>query len=78
MNQGPKWVRLIEKSRGQKSRATVPLRIQPHMVSFRLRTSHLLCTYCILKTSVHILHNVQPVVYVSYFLISSWYILHSL
>ncbi len=26
MNQGPRWVRLIEKSRGQKSRATVPLK----------------------------------------------------
>ncbi len=26
MNQGPRWVRLIEKSRRQKSRATVPLR----------------------------------------------------
>jgi hypothetical protein len=25
MNQRPRWVRLIEKSRGQKSRATVPL-----------------------------------------------------
>jgi hypothetical protein len=26
MNQGPRYVRLMEKSRGQKSRATVPLR----------------------------------------------------
>jgi hypothetical protein len=25
MNQGPRYVRLMEKSRGQKSRATVPL-----------------------------------------------------
>jgi hypothetical protein len=25
MNQGPRWVRLTEKSRGQKSRTTVPL-----------------------------------------------------
>jgi hypothetical protein len=25
MNQEPRWVRLVEKSRGQKSRATVPL-----------------------------------------------------
>jgi hypothetical protein len=25
MNQGPRWVRLIEKSRWKKSRATVPL-----------------------------------------------------
>ncbi len=28
MNQGPRYVRLMEKSRGQKSRATVPLNIQ--------------------------------------------------
>jgi hypothetical protein len=26
MNQGPRYVRLMEKSRGQKSRATVPLK----------------------------------------------------
>jgi hypothetical protein len=26
MNQGPKYIRLMEKSRGQKSRATVPLK----------------------------------------------------
>jgi hypothetical protein len=26
MNQGPRYVRLMEESRGQKSRATVPLR----------------------------------------------------
>jgi hypothetical protein len=26
MNQGPRYVRLMDKSRGQKSRATVPLR----------------------------------------------------
>jgi hypothetical protein len=27
MNQEPRWVRLVEKSRGQKSRATVPLNV---------------------------------------------------
>jgi hypothetical protein len=26
MNQGPRWVRLMKKSRGRKSRATVPLK----------------------------------------------------
>jgi hypothetical protein len=28
MNQGPRYVRLMEKSRGKKSRATVPLSMQ--------------------------------------------------
>jgi hypothetical protein len=49
MNQGPRYVRLMEKSRGQKSRATVPLSVL---------TVTLSSTFCSLTVSV--LHGLCP------------------
>jgi hypothetical protein len=40
MNQGPRWVRLIEKSRGQKSRAVLRIRIRMDPQDFGLLNPH--------------------------------------
>ncbi len=42
MNQGPRYVRLMEKSRGQKSRATVPLILHMSLLYFVIMYCYLL------------------------------------
>jgi hypothetical protein len=53
MNQGPRYVRLMEKSRGQKSRATVPLIYYDYAVVESHERSSLLVKLCNKEVLVH-------------------------
>jgi hypothetical protein len=53
MNQGPIWVRLIEKSRGQKSRATVPFKVTLCIRYIDLHSFHSVCS---MNTNIFTLH----------------------